>query len=315
MSKNLELQRVHNDNFDQEQNKTINNNLEDDEQQKLQGTADLQSIKIPQQEDIAESYNFNCYERLLDCLGNCAGTFRTWLPCICCFCPMPYFQTDFGNIALVEKFGKLFKVLKEGYHKYNPFTDKYHTINMKTQLIDLQRQVVLTNDNITLNIDAIVYYRIVDPIRCQYRLQDSKMAVEEIVIAALRAVCGEYTMQQLLEQRDVISEQLEKFIFQEVKNWGIYVEQAFIKDIILSKDLAFNLAAVGKARRIGEAKVISADADVKCAKMLREAADLLDSDAAMQMRYFEQLQALANNPVPKVMFLPLNDKQFKNQQQ
>lgn len=99
--------------------------------------------------------------------------------------------------------------------------------------------------------------------------------------------------------------ELEKNIYRQVADWGVLVEETFIKDLILNLQLQQDMATATKQRRIGESKIISAKADVESAKLLREAADILDSKAAMQIRYLETIQNMTKGQNPKIMFLPL----------
>lgn len=140
-----------------------------------------------------------------------------------------------------------------------------------------------------MNIDTTVYYRVIDPRKAAYRVDNLNNSVEEITYATLRQICGEHTLQDLLEKRQDIADQIEKFVYDQVKRWGVYVDQIFIKDMQLTPEMQNDMASAAKQKRIGESKVISAKADVESAKLLREAADILDSKAAMQIRYLETL--------------------------
>jgi erythrocyte band 7 integral membrane protein len=91
---------------------------------------------------------------------------------------------------------------------------------------------------------------------------------------------------------------------------GIYVEQIFIKDMMIAKDLQRDLSMTSKTERLSKAKIISAEADVKSAKLMHQASDILNSKAAMQIRYLEILQAIAKGGGQKIMFLPLSSEEF-----
>ncbi|KRX01070.1 hypothetical protein PPERSA_00818 [Pseudocohnilembus persalinus] len=255
----------------------------------------------------ADDKEYTCYEKCLNCCGGFFGCLRAWLPCICCCCPNPFIQVKTGTIALRENFGKYKEQLGPGLHQINPWSDKIKHVNLKTQVINLHPQQIMTNDNISIRIDAVVYYRIIESRKAAYRVQNLQLSVSEKAYGALRSACGEYTMQEMLEKREEVSEKIESYIDQYVQNWGVFIESVFIKDMQLNKDLQDDMAAAAKQKRVGQSKVISAKADVESAKLLREAADYLDSKAAMQIRYLETIQGIANKQnTPKVMFLPLN---------
>lgn len=176
--------------------------------------------------------------------------------------------------------------------------------------MDLERQLVLTKDNITVNIDTCVYYRIVDPKLAYYTLSSIMASVAEVTYATLRTFCGEYTLQDLLEKRQEISDQIEEFVFGKVNKWGVYVEQIFIKDMTITPDLMKDLSMTSKTERLSKAKIISAEADVQSAKLMHQAADILNSKAAMQIRYLEILQSISKGSGQKLLFMPLSSSEF-----
>lgn len=135
----------------------------------------------------------------------------------------------------------------------------------------------------------MVYYRIIDSKKAMYRVKNITSCVSEITYATLRTVCGEHTLQEMLEKRQYIADEIENFVFDVVSEWGIYVENVFIKDMILNEQLQSSLSMAPKLQRIGQSKIISAKADVEAAKLLRQASEMLDSKAAMQIRYFETI--------------------------
>jgi erythrocyte band 7 integral membrane protein len=149
-----------------------------------------------------------CYESVLNCCGTWTGCLRAWAPCFCCCCPYPYTKITQGNVGLREKFGRFEIELTPGLHYINPCTDRVIPVSLRTmysfkpyRVLDLQRQLILTKDNITVNIDTVVYYRVIDPKKACYRVSAINASVCEITYATLRTVCGEHTLQELLEKR------------------------------------------------------------------------------------------------------------------
>ncbi|CAD8211586.1 unnamed protein product [Paramecium pentaurelia] len=258
-----------------------------------------------------ESQKMTCYESILNCMGSCFGTLRAWIPCCFCCCPYPYYLVTQGQKGLLQKFGKYVKTLDSGLHEINPFTERVIPVSTKTFIIDLERQLVLTKDNITVNIDTIVYYRVVDVMKSAYRVKMIVEAIKEITYATLRTICGEHTLQEIIENRQKIADEIEGFIFDVVSEWGIYLEHIFIKDMLMNEELQSSLSNAPKAQRLAQSKIISAQSDVSAAKLLREAADMLDSRAAMQIRYFETVQLIAKNHNPKILFLSMDQQNQK----
>ena len=170
--------------------------------------------------------------------------------------------------------------------------------------------MILTKDNITVNIDTCVYYRIVDPKVAYYTLSNIMASVAEVTYATLRTFCGENTLQDLLEKRQEISDRIEEYVYGKVNKWGVYVEQIFIKDMTLSQDLQKDLSMTSKTERLSKAKIISASADVESAKLMHQAADILNSKAAMQIRYLDVLQMVSKGSGNKLLFMPLSSNEF-----
>ncbi|EGR28140.1 stomatin family protein, putative [Ichthyophthirius multifiliis] len=295
------------------------------------------------EEEFQDTGKFSCYENTLSCFGSIAGCLGMWLPFPCCCCPKPIIKVKQSYFGLLEKFGRYQKTLTAGLHKVNPYCEKIKLVDSRTyvnmkininynyiiKVLDLKRQSVMTNDNISVNIDSVIFYRIYDPKKAMYKLSDIKASIEglfcfffffnknkylnkELTYTCLRTICGEHSFQDLLEKRDVINDQIEAFIEQQSSNWGIYVEQVFIKDMLLSKDLMNQMSLVPISLRKAETKIISSQADVESAKLFREAADMLSSNAAMQIRYFELIQQIADQKGKSVVFLPLKQQESQN---
>lgn len=190
-----------------------------------------------------------------------------------------------------------------GLQYFNPFTDKIHIVDMKTNIINLNRQKALTRDNIEVDIDAAVYYNVKIPRKTYYSVSDIHKSVQELTFATLRSICGHYVLQELLEKRDEVSLELGKFVARQVHEWGIEITNILIKDIILNQELQDILSAVAKEKRLAESKILNATAEVESAKLMRQTADILSGKAAMQIRYLETIQGMASSGNVKVVFL------------
>lgn len=163
---------------------------------------------------------------------------------------------------------------------------------------------IITKDNVSISIDASVYYRVVNSRFAFYRVVDFERAITEVTYAILKNTCGQFILQDLLEKRQEIADDIEKQVDEYTEEWGVDIVDIFIKDIQLNKELQETLSSAAKERRLAEGKIISAKADVDSAKLMRQAADLLNSKAAMQMRYLETLKMLGNSSNSKVIFIP-----------
>lgn len=246
--------------------------------------------------------SYPCYEDCIQCYASCCGTLRQWLVCLPFNSPNQEIPQSYCGLKL--RFGKYIETLGPGLQFITPFTEKLLLVDLQTQTLDLVKQNIITKDNITASIDTAVNYKITNPRYAYFRIQDLNESVSNLCYSALRTVMGVYTLNELQEKKIEIAAALEKYLREHVKMWGISIEQIFIKDIILNADLQETLSSATKMLRAAESKVISAKADVESAKLMREAADTLSSEAAMQIRYYETIQHLAHSPAAKVVFIP-----------
>ena len=252
----------------------------------------------------AADTNYTTYHSILNSTGKCCGYGKIFCPCIFCCVENPYQQVDQSYEGLLERYGRYVSSIGPGLHYINPMTEKITKVDMKIQIIDLNRQVVITKDNITLMIDASVNYRVLDAKKAEYKLRSRDNVVTFLTYATLRNVCGHYILQDLLEKRQEVTQTIQEMVEEHVDEWGLRVEQIFIKDIILNPELQESLSAAAKERRLAEGKIISAKADVESAKLMRESADLLNSKAAMQIRFLETMGQLSKTPNTKIIFIP-----------
>ncbi|KRX00042.1 hypothetical protein PPERSA_07239 [Pseudocohnilembus persalinus] len=298
-------QQQNNQNFNQNLNQLNGNKLNMDQNQ------NNKEIHKYQDEYYYEDSDYTCYQKTYRCCGSWMGCLRTWLPFPCCCCMSPYEVVKQNQVGILERFGQFREILKSGMHKINPLIDKITKVDKQTQIQSIQKQSVLTKDNLTVWIDAVVYYRVVEPKKMCYRIVNIQQSVEQITVSTLRTICGENDLQAILEDRERISEEIATYMYSQIKDWGILIEYVFIKDMAIQQNVQSAMSAAAKMRRVGESKVISAQADVHSAALFREAADILDSKAAMQIRYLDTIQQLAQSKSQKLMFVKLENDDFK----
>ena len=162
----------------------------------------------------------------------------------------------------------------------------------------------MTKDNVTLNLTSVIYYHITSPHKAAFGISNIRQALVERTQTTLRHVVGARVLQDVIERREEIAQSIGEIIEDVAMGWGVQVESMLIKDIIFSNDLQDSLSMAAQSKRIGESKVIAARAEVESAKLMRQAADILSSAPAMQIRYLEAMQAMAKTANSKVIFLP-----------
>jgi len=274
--------------------------------------AGLIKVQPPRREDLQPAYaqtlqgdeeqNHGWYGSMINSLGNCIG-FMGAIPC-CIICPNPYKPVSQGNVGLVTKFGRFSRAVDPGLVKVNPLSERLIQVDVKIQIVEVPRQVCMTKDNVTLNLTSVIYYHIISPHKAAFGISNIRQALVERTQTTLRHVVGARVLQDVIERREEIAQSIGEIIEEVAAGWGVQVESMLIKDIIFSNDLQDSLSMAAQSKRIGESKVIAARAEVESAKLMRQAADILSSAPAMQIRYLEAMQAMAKTANSKVIFLP-----------
>ncbi|KAI9497573.1 hypothetical protein BDB00DRAFT_803200 [Zychaea mexicana] len=265
------------------------------------------SIKRPPQTDYSFEadpgfHNIGWYGTMMNCLGSICGGLGM-VPCLCCF-PNPFKEVNQGHVGLVTRFGKFYKCVNPGLVKVNPLTESVHHIDIKMQIIEIPKQIIMTKDNVNVRIDSVVYWHIENPFRAEFGVRSVRKALTERTQTTLRHILGSKTLQDCIENREAIAKEIQDVTKPVAKQWGVKIESILIKDLQLSEELQESVSAAAQAKRIGNAKVISARAEVDSAKLMRAAADILSTPAAMQIRYLETMQTLSKSSGTRIVFLP-----------
>ncbi|KAL4931113.1 slipin family protein [Aspergillus undulatus] len=243
-------------------------------------------------------------------LGECIGGLGI-VPC--CPCPNPFRPVPQGEVGLVTRFGRFERAVDPGLVKVNPLSERLITIDVKIQIVEVPRQICMTKDNVTLNLTSVIYYQVVSPHKSAFGISNIRQALVERTQTTLRHVIGARVLQDVIERREEIAQSTSEIIEEVAAGWGVNVESMLIKDIIFSDDLQDSLSMAAQSKRIGESKVIAARAEVESAKLMRQAADILSSAPAMQIRYLEAMQAMAKTANSKVIFLPAPNQTVQQQ--
>jgi len=268
-------------------------------------------VQPPKKEDLQRSYATTVtseaspkgwYGSMINTFGAVVGTLGA-IPC-CIICPNPYKSVNQGNVGLVTKFGRFYKAVDPGLVKINPLSERLIQVDVKIQIAEVPEQVCMTKDNVTLRLTSVIYYHIVAPHKAAFGISNVRQALVERTQTTLRHVIGARILQDVIERREEVAQSIGEIIEDVAAGWGVQVESMLIKDIIFSQELQESLSMAAQSKRIGESKVIAAKAEVESAKLMRQAADILSSAPAMQIRYLEAMQAMAKSANSKVIFLP-----------
>ncbi|KAH9854975.1 hypothetical protein C2E23DRAFT_883515 [Lenzites betulinus] len=242
------------------------------------------------------------YGSLLNALGSCIGLLGA-VPC--CPCPNPFREVQQGSVGLVSRFGQFYKSVDPGLVQVNVCTESLRVVDVKIQISPIGRQKVITRDNVDVEIDSVIYFQITNPYRAAFGISDLRQALIERAQTTLRHVVGARMVQSVVTEREAMAFEIAEIVGDVADKWGVAIEGILIKDIIFSAEVSASLSSAAQQKRIGESKVIAARAEVDAARLMRQAADILASPAAMQIRQLEALQTMAKNANTKVVFVPM----------
>ncbi|PWY80386.1 hypothetical protein BO94DRAFT_537257 [Aspergillus sclerotioniger CBS 115572] len=251
------------------------------------------------------------YASFIHGLGECVGCLGA-IPCCFC-CPNPFKPVAQGEVGLITRFGRFERSVDPGLVKVNPLSEHLTAVDVKIQIVEVPRQSCMTKDNVNLNLSSVIYYQIISPHKAAFGISNVRQALVERTQTTLRHVIGARVLQDVIERREEIAQSTSEIIEDVAAGWGVQVESMLIKDIIFSSDLQDSLSMAAQSKRIGESKVIAARAEVESAKLMRQAADILSSAPAMQIRYLEAMQSMAKTANSKVIFLPAMNQTVQQQ--
>jgi regulator of protease activity HflC (stomatin/prohibitin superfamily) len=198
--------------------------------------------------------------------------------------------------GIVFRFGKALPGTRDpGLTWINPFTSRLRKVNMQIVTAAVPGQEAITRDNVTLRVDAVVYYRVVDPLKAIINVQNYTYAVSQVAQTSLRSVIGQSTMDQLLSERDKVNAHLKDVVDEPTEQpWGIRVERVEVKDVSLPESMKRSMSRQAEAERERRARIISADGEYQASKKLAQAAAVMAADpAALQLRLLQTVVEVA----------------------
>ena len=198
--------------------------------------------------------------------------------------------------GIVFRFGRAQSGIRQpGLIWVNPFTSRLVKVNMQIAVVSVPAQETITRDNVTLKVDAVVYYRVVDPLKAIINVQNYQLAVSQVAQTSLRAVTGRSNMDQLLSEREHVNAELKDVIDAPTEGpWGIRVERVEVKDISLPESMKRSMSRQAEAERERRARIIAADGEYQASKKLAQAAGVMAADpAALQLRLLQTVVEVA----------------------
>ena len=196
--------------------------------------------------------------------------------------------------GVVLRFGRLIRTRDPGFNLIIPIIDRMIKVDLRVITMVVEPQVVITKDNVTIKVDAVVYFMVMDPVKAVLQVADYIKATTQIALTTLRSVLGQSDLDELLFERDKINKRLSEIIDHHTEPWGVMVSVVEVKDVQLPDPMQRAMARQAEAEREKRAKVIHAQGEYQAAETLRQAAKIISIEpAALQLRYLQTLTEIA----------------------
>lgn len=210
--------------------------------------------------------------------------------------------------GVIFRLGRLAGVKGPGLFILMPFVDRMVKVDLRTIALDVPSQEGITGDNVTVKVNAVIYFRVIDPERSVMRIVDYVRATSQISQTTLRSVLGQSQLDELLGQREQINQRLQQIIDEQTEPWGVKVSAVEVKDLELPSTMQRAMARQAEAERERRAKIISADGEYQASERLRDAARVMAQEPiTVQLRYLQTLTEIAVEHNSTIVFpLPID---------
>jgi regulator of protease activity HflC (stomatin/prohibitin superfamily) len=214
--------------------------------------------------------------------------------------------------GVIFRLGRVIKAKGPGLIILIPVVDKMVRVSMRLVAMDVDPQDVITRDNVSVKVNAVIYFRVIEPIKAIIEVEDYSYAMSQLAQTTLRSVCGQAELDELLSEREKINSELQEILDTHTDPWGIKVTTVEIKHIDLPTEMQRSMAKQAEAERERRAKVINADGEFQAATKLAEAAQIIqDHPTALQLRYLQTMREMSAEkntttifPFPMEIFKP-----------
>jgi regulator of protease activity HflC (stomatin/prohibitin superfamily) len=218
--------------------------------------------------------------------------------------------------AVIFRLGKLLGTKGPGLIFLIPFVDRMVKMDIRVVTIDVARQELMTRDNVPVSVDAVVYFRVVDPEAAVIKVENFLKATSLISQTTLRSVLGQAELDELLSQREKINLTLQEIIDRQTGPWGIKVTSVEVKDVVLPDGMKRAMARQAETERERRAKIINAEGEFQAAEKLVQAAAMIsEQPIALQLRYLQTMKEISSEhstttflPIPIELFAPFMNK-------
>lgn len=207
--------------------------------------------------------------------------------------------------AVVFRLGKYMSTKGPGLIFLIPFIDKIQRVDLRVLTINVDKQEVITKDNVTVNVDAITFFRVVDAERAVIQVEKYIHATSMLAQTTLRSIVGQVELDELLAEREKVNKQIQEIIDRHTDPWGIKVVSVEVRDVVLPENMKRAMARQAETERDRRAKVINAEGEFQAAERLVDAAHMIEkAPAALQLRFLQTMNEVADESSTFV-FMPI----------
>lgn len=208
--------------------------------------------------------------------------------------------------GVVYRFGRIKGIRGPGLYWIIPIIEQRTPIDLRTKTVDIESQETITADSVTVRVNAVLYYRVLDPVKAINNIQNYEFAVYQAAMTTLRNVVGQNALDDILKNRDKINHQIQEIVDEITEPWGILIERVEMKDVEIPQSMQRAMAQEAEAIREKRARLIKASAEREAAQMLQEASQIIASNPlALELRRLQTLTEIgAENNTTTIVLIP-----------
>ena len=205
--------------------------------------------------------------------------------------------------GVIFRLGRIIDPRGPGIRWIIPLVDKFQKISLRIITMDIPSQDVITRDNVSVKVNAVVYFKVVDPIKAIIQVENYLYATSQLAQTTLRSILGQVELDELLSDREKLNLQLQEVLDKQTDPWGIKVTLVEVKHVDLPQEMQRAMAKQAEAERDRRAKVISAEGEFQASTKLSDASDILSRNPmALQLRYLQQMNEIASEKSTVIIF-------------
>ncbi len=217
--------------------------------------------------------------------------------------------------GVIFRLGRVIQIKGPGLIILVPVIDKMVRVSLRLVVMDVDPQDVITRDNVSVKVNAVIYFRVIDSIKAVIEVEDYRYAMGQLAQTTLRSICGQAELDELLSEREKINSSIQEILDTQTDPWGIKVTTVELKHIDLPQEMQRAMARQAEAERDRRAKVINAEGEFQAAARLADAAEIIEArPIALQLRYLQTMNEMSAErntttifPVPLDLFKPIFD--------